>query len=279
MVRGVRAKELIELNKPQQDLNGPLSQLEQQISTMPDALARAAKYVLENPERIIRLSLRELSTISGTGEATIVRLCRMLNFEGYSDFKIALASQLAVRKQFEFGSIPHDRHHLLTLADELASSILRTANAVDLNQLEEVAKRLAKAKRIDIFGAGVSGIVAELFSYRLLRAGLNAHAIRDVTLAIEVASGLGPDAAVIAISESGVTATTVEFIRTGKAIGAYALAVTSNERSPVGRQADKVLSMARMNVPAYGGAVSAVPRAILLAEAIAALIARYSDNT
>lgn len=269
-------KDTNQLRKSGREIDGPLSELEQQIEILPDALARAAKYVLENPERVVRTSLRELSTISGTGEATIVRLSRMVGFEGYSDFKIAVATQLALRKQFEFSEDPHDHHQLQILADELASSIVRTANSVELRQLEKVALKLSKTRRIDIFGAGVSGIVAELFSYRLLRAGLNAHAIRDVTLAIEVASGLGSDAAVIAISESGVTATTLEFIRTGKATGAFSLAITSNERSPLARQADMVLSMARMNVPAYGGAVNAVPRAILLIEAIAALIVRSS---
>ena len=86
------------------------------------------------------------------------------------------------------------RHVLQELADELGGSITRTAEAIDMNQLKSVTKRLAKAGRIDIFGAGVSGIIAELFSYRLLRAGLNAHAIRDIVLAREVANGPRPRA-------------------------------------------------------------------------------------
>jgi DNA-binding MurR/RpiR family transcriptional regulator len=256
---------------------GPLAYLEASIPDLPTASARAAVYIVENPEKVVRFSLKDLSRFSRTGEASVVRLCQMAGFTGYSDFKLALARELAIRETADTGA-REDEHYLLAMAAELARSITRTAETVDLAAMEQVAARLRRARRIDIFGSGVSGIIAELFSYRLLRAGLNAHAIRDIVLAHEVANGLGPDAAALAISESGVTANTVEFLRTARAAGAYTVAVTCQPRSALARHADAVLPMAKLNIPAYGGYINAVPRAVYLAEALAALAGPASSG-
>ncbi|MDQ0468023.1 MurR/RpiR family transcriptional regulator [Labrys wisconsinensis] len=249
---------------------GPLAYLEASIPDLPSASARAAVYIVENPEKVVRFSLKDLSGFSRTGEASIVRLCQMAGFSGFSDFKLALARELALRESAE-GGTREEEHHLHAMGHELARSITRTAEALDLAVVEEVAARLRHAMRIDVFGAGVSGIIAELFSYRLLRAGLNAHAIRDITLAHEVANGLGPQAAALAISESGVTANTVEFLRAARAAGAYTVAVTCQARSPLARHAEALLPMAKLNIPAYGGYINAVPRAVYVAEVLAAL--------
>ena len=248
----------------------PLAYLEAHLNDLPPALARAAIYVVENPEKVIRYSLKELSELCQSGEASIVRLCQAAGSEGFSEFKIALASELATRGMAEKSGAP--RHVLQELADELGASITRTAEAIDMGQLKSVTKRLAKASRIDIFGSGVSGIIAELFSYRLLRAGLNAHAIRDITLAQEVANGLGDASAAIAISGSGITPNTVEFLKSARLAGAYTVAITCNASSPLARQAGAVLTMSKLGIPGYGGYINAVPRAVLIAEAIAGLI-------
>lgn len=254
----------------------PLTYLEAHLNDLPPALARAAIYVVENPEKVVRYSLKELSELCQSGEASIVRLCQAAGSEGFSEFKIALATELATRGMGEKRGAP--RHLLQDLADELGGSITRTAEAIDMRQLKTVSMRLAKAGRVDIFGAGVSGIIAELFSYRLLRAGLNAHAIRDITLAQEVANGLGPASAAIAISDSGITSNTVDFLKSARLAGAYTLAVTCNASSPLAKQADAVLTMSKLGIPSYGGYINAVPRAVLIAESIAGLIDAKARN-
>ncbi|TIQ88473.1 MAG: MurR/RpiR family transcriptional regulator, partial [Mesorhizobium sp.] len=60
----------------------------------PNALARVALYILENPKKAVRQSLGELSAASQSGQATIFRLCRELGFKGFTDFKLALAAEV-----------------------------------------------------------------------------------------------------------------------------------------------------------------------------------------
>jgi DNA-binding MurR/RpiR family transcriptional regulator len=251
----------------------PLLLLEAAVPDLSTAAAQAALYIVENAEKVVGYSLKDLSGFSRTGEATIVRLCQTAGFSGFSDFKLALAAELAVRRAGAHLPVPVDGgSQLPTIAEELARSITATAEMTDMAQLQDLATRLRGCNRIDLFGAGVSGIVADIFSYRLLRGGLNAHAIRDVDLAHEVANGLTAASAAIAISESGITANTLDFLKVARSAGAYTIAVTCNSCSPLAKQADTVLVMAKLNIPAYGGFVNSVPRAVYLAEALAAFI-------
>ena len=52
------------------------------------------KYVLENGEKVLNMSTKELAKATFTSPASIVRFCRKLEYEGYNDFKIALSAQL-----------------------------------------------------------------------------------------------------------------------------------------------------------------------------------------
>jgi DNA-binding MurR/RpiR family transcriptional regulator len=250
----------------------PLVMLEASIPHLPGAAARAALYIVENADKVIGYSLKDLSGFSRTGEASIVRLCQTAGFTGFSDFKLALAAELAVRRTGAHLPVPAGGTTLSTIADELARSITATAMLVDQSLLQSLAPRLRDSNRIDLYGAGVSGMVAELFSYRLLRAGLNAHAIRDGGVAHEVANGLTAASAAIAISESGLTPDTLDFLKVALLTGAFTIAVTCNIRSPLAKQAHAVLPMAKLNIPAYGGFINAVPRAVYIAEALAAVI-------
>jgi DNA-binding MurR/RpiR family transcriptional regulator len=244
---------------------------------LPSALARVAQFMVENPEKVVHLSLTEVSRRAQSGQASVVRLCHQLGFDGFTDFKLALAADLALRQSVGVGSRDAPADPLDRVADLVGQSVKETGDRLDRAALGRVAGHLLTKVRIEIFGSGVSGLVAELVAYRLLRLGLNAHTMRDDHLAQEVATGLGSSAAAIAISQSGVSPGTVEFVRSARAAGAFTVAVTCHPRAAVGRAADVVLEMARLRDPAYGGHLVDVPRTILVAEALAIAVSEARD--
>lgn len=250
----------------------PLLSLETQLATMPDALARAAVYILENPEKVVGFSLKELSLQCSVGEASIMRLCKIAGSDGFAAFKLALASELAVRRDVGTTAYPKNETQYQALARELSSSVLETMKQLSMTQLCQIASKLSNARRINLFGSGVSGITADLFAYRFLRSGLNATAIRDITHAKEISNILGTDCVAVAISESGTSLNTIDFLRMARLTGSYCLAVTCNERSPLAREADDVILMARLKISSYGGYINGVPRAVLVAETLASLV-------
>jgi DNA-binding MurR/RpiR family transcriptional regulator len=260
------------------EINSVLTNLERHLDSLPDALARVGKYILENPEKVIRQSLSDVSRYSKSGQASVFRMCREIGFEGYSEFKLALIAELAVRDKNRNGAKTAQPSPFAAVAGEIAESVLKTAQATDPRLLRTLLTRLHVATRIDVFGASVSGIAAELLAYRLLRLGLNAHAMRDATFAHEIAGGLTARSAAIAISESGVTPDTVEFLRCAAAGGAFTVAVTCNAKSQIARHAKVVVDMGRSGPPSYGGHVTLVPKIVYLAEAMALAMRAHEDK-
>src|SRR5688500_8144492 len=53
-----------------------------------------AEFALENPDKVMHMSISEASQNIGVGESTIIRFCRALGYKGYQDFKLRLAQDL-----------------------------------------------------------------------------------------------------------------------------------------------------------------------------------------
>jgi DNA-binding MurR/RpiR family transcriptional regulator len=251
-----------------------LPRIRQAIDEMPDALSRIGKYVLDNPEKVVRASLAELAVLAQSGEASVVRFCQHLGYAGFRDFKIALTAEVASRRAVpsrpEAGS-----GGIQPLANRLSTALDDTAQNIDVVSLTKLAKRLNRSRRIDVFGSGVSGFVAQMVAYRLMRVGLVAQAFQDATLVHEVMNGLDDSCVAIGVSETGLTADTLRFLTGARAAGAFALAITGRPNSPLAQVADEVLFAVPVNPPPIGGEMTAAPAKILLIEALAAAIAAH----
>ncbi|WP_230362971.1 MurR/RpiR family transcriptional regulator [Ancylobacter sp. Lp-2] len=246
--------------------------MRQAIDGMPEALSRIGKYILDNPERVVRSSLAELAVLAQTGDASVVRFCKHLGYAGYRDLKIALTAELASQRTVRLKRVSNVGG-LTPLAGRLSNAINSTAQHLDPDLLIRVAAQLKKSRRIDIFGVGVSGIVAEMAAYRLMRVGLIAQAFQDATLAHEVMTRFDAGCVAIGISELGLTPDTIRFLSGARAAGAFTLAVTSRANSPLTQSADAVLLAAAVDPPPTGGEMAAVPAKIFVLEALAGAIA------
>ncbi|MFQ3452395.1 MurR/RpiR family transcriptional regulator [Bradyrhizobium sp. UFLA01-814] len=231
---------------------GALPLVRAHMANLPKALQRIAKYVLENPDLVIRQTASELAIVTNSAPASIVRLCQVVGFGGLQEFKLALAGDLASQR-FQAGDAIQEANANIGLTDELADRIVRatreTQSLLNQNAVDRLTDAMIKARRIDVYGAAVSGLVGQHLAFRLLRVGLPAHAIVDTTYAAYVASGLGQTSVAIAISESGMTEETVEALRRAKAAGAFTAVITHRHDGPIVKYADEVLLTAGVNSP------------------------------
>ena len=84
-----------------------------------------ARYILDNGEDVLSMSVKELANKTYTSPATIVRLCRKIGLEGYNDFKIKYSAELQYDKRNQkridvnFPFLPHDSKE--TIAENLVS--------------------------------------------------------------------------------------------------------------------------------------------------------------
>jgi len=247
---------------------GALARLRAQLDLLTPALRRVAACVLEHPSAVIYQTVTELAEASGSGEATVIRMCRDLGFKGFQDFKLALAADLAATPR-QHARDPKTPAELIAHAAQQATvAIEETRKVLGSVELDQALTALAGAPHVLVTGQGASGVTALDFAYKLLRLGVHATATLDPHLAAMHAVTLPRGAVVIGISRSGSTIDTVHCLRLARESEAFTIAVTHRAKSPIALLADCVLFTASPEDPLGGGAVSSKIGQLLVLEAL-----------
>lgn len=236
---------------------------------MPDAMARIADFIVKQPDTAVRASMSELASLAGSGEASIARFCRKLGFDGFTDFKISLASDIAYRngaapRQTDFGT-------------RITNAVRATVDEANDNDLAEVARKLVASRHIDIFGAGVSGITAQLLAYRFSRLGLVARGIQDPVIAEEIIGALDGSSVYITVSETGLTSRVEAMLRTAGIKGAYRVAISGRRIADLNQLCDKVLIATPLSPLPERGELGPVVSKLVLCELLAEQIIRIRN--
>jgi DNA-binding MurR/RpiR family transcriptional regulator len=221
-------------------------QVETALPRMSDVMRKIARLLLADPTAPLRMSITELAHRAGTSPATVTRFCRVLGYDGYVQFRVAVATDVGRSPtRVEIGTAFHPtdepRDVLRTLLSGHVSSLQSTAANVDLEASARIAHAIAHCRQVDLYGTGGSAVVAEEMEHRFYRIGVNIHAWADVHTGLASASMLGPSDVAIGISNSGETVETIEMLARAREVGAVAVAITSRRNTPLEAVADECL--------------------------------------
>lgn len=282
MVTAPRAVEHIETS------TNPVVALRALMPSLPPAERRVAEGILAEPGDIVFLSIGDLAARASTSEATVVRLCQRAGFGGYPELRLALATQVGrAAAQQPFSRIvgtdiaPDD-----PLADIVAKvgaadsgAIVDTVDQLDLGSLAQVVEVASKARRIEIYGIGASGLVALDLEHKLRRIGLSAAASTDGHLALTSAAVLTREDVVFGISHSGETLDVIDPVVEARARGCTTIAITNFARSSLARSADLVLTTAAHESLFRAGAMASRTAQLTVVDCIYLAIAQrdYED--
>jgi DNA-binding MurR/RpiR family transcriptional regulator len=230
---------------------GPTTALRRHHAVLPDAEARVADAVLQSPDLVMTESVSDLAARAGSSPATVVRLCRRVGFEGFYRFKIALAEEVGMARQFGHPKVEaHDATTVLQgalLAD--ARDLSDAVSLVHPAAFDQAAEALLNATDVLFAGVGTSGPLAQLGALWFLVLGIHSMAIQDVQTQDLAARLLRPGSACVLISHTGASKETVAIANSARAAGATAIAITSFARSPLAHACDVVLSTGNINEP------------------------------
>ena len=223
-----------------------LQRLRQRQPDLPEAQRNVVRIVLEDPRAAVVSTVEQLAQQAGVSMPTIVRTCRTFGHDSVREFMVTLAQDLAVSGSHLHRSVLADDS-----ANDVASKIIHAAvssltdlgRGIDVNVLDQVAERLAKARRIDCYsvGAGSTFIASELQS-RLFRLGCTANAFSDAHQQLVSASTLGPDGVAFVISHVGRMPYALEAAHFARSQGATVVALTQ-PGTPLAEIADLVLAV------------------------------------
>lgn len=191
---------------------------------------RVADLVKSRMHDISTMTIAELAQAAGVSKPTVVRFCRTLGCDGFREFKLRLAQNLAVSLQYlEADTSGEDRGNdamdQVLSALSAASNILR--GQLDHDALDSAQRAIAQCQNILIVGiGGGSSMLAREAENRFFRLGLSATALSDSYVIQMRAATLGPKDVLLAISSSGEADAIVAAVRIAAGYGAHTICLT-----------------------------------------------------
>ena len=144
---------------------------------MTQSQQQLATYILENPSIVVNTSITDLmSHTNFRSEASVVKFCRLLGFDGFKSFKIKLTQEYLNRTFY------HSQNDITlddTPGDIKKKVFLGAINSLNKNsdtiidECTEAQRLIISANRIIIIGHGASAAICQYAYFRFTELGLN----------------------------------------------------------------------------------------------------------
>ena len=212
-----------------------LERIKASLPSLAPAEQRVGKLVLADPRAFANLPVTELADRSHVSKPTVVRFCRSMGSDGLSDFKLKLAGSVSEGVPFIHRSVDVDdktNDIAVKVIDNTVAAFLKYRNDASSFALEHAAQALASTqktgRRIEFYGVGNSGIVAQDAQHKFFRLGVNAIAYSDGHMQVMSASMLKPGDCAVIISNSGRTRDLMDACDIAKKQGATTIVITAS---------------------------------------------------
>ena len=212
-----------------------LDRIKASLPSLAPAEQRVAKLVLADPRAFANLPVTALAERAHVSKPTVVRFCRSMGYDGLSDFKLKLAGSVSEGVPFIHRSVDADDKTsdiAVKVIDNTVAAFLKYRNDASAFALEHAARALAathaSGRRIEFYGVGNSGIVAQDAQHKFFRLGLNTIAYSDGHMQVMGASMLQPGDCAVIISNSGRTRDLMDACDIAKKRGATTIVITAS---------------------------------------------------
>lgn len=215
--------------------------IKEQYSQIFSAEKKVADFILENPEMAVNANVSELANYSGVSDATVIRLCKHIGYEGYYQLKLCLSRDLGRMQvlDVDMENVTGDR--VSGLFSSFAADLIAIGKNLERNKLMACVDLIKKCKQVHIVAVGNTSPLAQYLGFRLGRLGVKCtyHMVPEYFMNhVNLAD---TDDIVIAVSQSGSSKQVVQAMELAKEKGLQIIAITGHEYSPVSRLANALL--------------------------------------
>lgn len=222
-----------------------LQRISAKLETMAPSDRQIGGFIVDNPERMLKLSSAALAEETGRSQSSVVKFSQKLGYAGYQELKLAVSEAKAREWQVDAGTVHGsiertDSYATVTgkLAASKFASIQQTIVANEERNMLAALAALDRARRIVLIGVGSSSLVARDFSLKLIKLERVAQHDADSHVALANASHLTNEDALIAFSHSGLSLETLRIAEQAKQRGATVISITGLKDNPVSGIAD-----------------------------------------
>jgi len=255
-----------------------VSKMANALPDLPKKLALAARYAIDNPDRIAFDSMRSVAATLNVASPTMLRLARTFGYESYEAFRSEFQASVSepsftkraagLRSAFDRGMKDEIARGIADAATENLGKTIGTLNSDDI---ERFAVKVRSAPRTFIIGTGSMHWLAALMQSTgvIALSGLRKDDVAGATSVEALASITNADV-VLALGIAPYAKRTIEAVLMAKARGAETFCITDRRSSPLLHHCDTAF-LAATDSPHYYPSIVAVMLVveILLAATIA----------
>lgn len=236
-----------------------LETIAEHLEQLRPAEQKVAELVLADPSGFVHKSITAVAAEAEVSEPTVLRFCRAVGYTGFQTFKISLARSLGSGVPYVLQGLASDDG-----VDQLVEKICnRTQRAIaDLNsglntdRIDQAIFALNRARDIEFYGAGASGVVAKDAQHKFLRLGVPTGAYVDSHQMVISAACLRSDDAVVVFSHTGRSRDILYAVEVALAQQATVIGVTSAETPLAGLSSIPIVVPASEDTGVYMPMVS-----------------------
>lgn len=235
-----------DINVPSTNQHAPpqlLGRLTTELGRLTPEVRKAATFVLENPNEVGVSSIREIATAADVKPNTLVRMARVLGFDGYEDFREPFRDEIRRGS----ASFPDRARWLQSLSQsgklgslyaDMVNSALRnieeTFARVDETALKSAADDIWASRQVFVLGVGVNNSNARNFTYLASTGMEQFHPIpRPGSTAVDDLARADQRDVLIAITCKPYRSEVVEAVRIAREQGLTIVGISDSPASPI----------------------------------------------
>ncbi len=221
------------LDKPAIDLISAIRQKNGQLAAREQ---KVANYVSANLESISAMTIAQLAQACAVSTPTVIRFCRSLGCDGFRDFKLRLAQNLAVSLQYLDPGTTANPVNSETAVDHILGALYATANVmrqqIDPGILDAAKEQLIQTRQLLLAGiGGGSAMVAHEAANRFFRLGIPSIAVNDSYMLQMRAATLETQDTLLLVSNSGEAREILSAAEIASGYGAKIICITKPNTS------------------------------------------------
>ncbi|MHC9532443.1 MurR/RpiR family transcriptional regulator [Dellaglioa sp. L3N] len=203
---------------------------------------KVAQFILEQPQKVIRMSTQSMADEVGVSTAAITRFGKNMSDSGFPGLKLELAAEIQVDQSMLEEIDPND--NLKITKQKLTMRIQHTieeSNKTLDERVTSAAIAIEESKMIYVYGLGASEIVAKDFQQKFIRVGKSVMETLDTHLIAVGMSQLKERTILFLISNSGENQDAIKLANLAKQQAIKVIVLTHNKKSALAKLADIVL--------------------------------------
>ena len=205
-----------------------------------------ASFILDHPEDVPMMTVRELASAAGTSPASVSRFARTLDYRSYSDLRVALGvstNRSVGRDEISGGKIsledvPGSVKYVL---DHKVKELYQTASLIDEEEFARVVNLLHDASLVLIAGVGNTLSIGANAAFKFSQAGVRASCPNNTEAMISAAMNLTASDMLLVMSTSGYSKRLVNAFDYAEDSGTPIVMITDNPNTPLAKRASYLI--------------------------------------